>query len=142
MSYQMTLATSLHRPSVLLNETPKSETILVVDDDPDAREALSELCRLEGYEAASAENGLVALDEIHGRRVCPALILLDLYMPVMDGHTFLCQARKDSSTANVPIIVMTGDLGAQPSGADAILRKPLKPEFLFQMIRRFLKPSS
>jgi hypothetical protein len=48
MSYEtMTSATWPHRPSIVLNETPKSETILVVDDDADAREALSELCKLE-----------------------------------------------------------------------------------------------
>jgi CheY-like chemotaxis protein len=118
------------------------KTILVVDDDPDAREALSELCKLKGYEVACAENGLAAFNEIRTRQVRPALILLDLYMPVMDGHTFLCQAREDSRIENVPIIVMTGDLGAQPYGADAIVRKPLNVEFLFRIILRFLKPSS
>ena len=49
MSYETTMpATSPHRPSVVPNETLKSETILVIDEDADAREALSELCKLEG----------------------------------------------------------------------------------------------
>jgi CheY-like chemotaxis protein len=74
---------------------PAAETILVVDDDSDAREALGELLKQRGYSVVCAENGLAALDEIRTRRVPPALILLDLSMPVMDGRTFLRRARED-----------------------------------------------
>ena len=110
---------------VLANAGPK--TILIVEDDPDAREALSELVEVSGYPVVCAENGLAALDKIRNWEASPALILLDLRMPVMDGHAFLQQARNDSRIENVPIIVITADLWAQPSGADAILRKPINP---------------
>jgi CheY-like chemotaxis protein len=120
---------------------PAAETILVVDDDSDAREALGELLTQHGYTVACAENGLAALDEIRKRRVSPALILLDLSMPVMDGRTFLRRAREDCHIKNVPIVVTTADLWAQPSGADAILTKPLKVESLLCTVRRFVKPA-
>jgi len=119
-----------------------SDTILIVDDEPDVREALSELCELKGYDVASAENGLGALARLRTRQNRPALILLDLHMPVMDGYTFLYHVRDDSRIENVPIIVITADLAAEPFGADAIIRKPVNLEHLFEMMRRFLKPPS
>jgi CheY-like chemotaxis protein len=118
------------------------KTILVVEDDADAREALSELLTISGYPVASAENGLAALDQIRNWEAVPALILLDLLMPVMDGHAFLHEARKDRRMENVPIIVITADLWAQPAAADAILRKPINPKLLLRLIRRFLKPAA
>ncbi len=130
----------LHHPEVMLNG--ESNTVLIVDDDLDAREALSELCELNGYAVASAANGLAALDQILTRQLRPALILLDLCMPVMDGQTFLCRMRGGRHIENVPIIVITADLQAEPFGADAIIRKPVNLELLFRIMRRFLEPSS
>jgi CheY-like chemotaxis protein len=118
-----------------------ADTIFVVDDDSDSRDALSELLKLCGYNVACAENGLAAMDEIGTWRVPPALILLDLAMPVMDGHTFLRRAREDCRINNVPIIITTATPWAHSSGADAILIKPLKPEILLPAVRRFVKPS-
>ena len=68
------------------------KTILVVEDQEDARAALSGFLEAKGYIVACAENGLAALDEIKTRK--PRLILLDLAMPVMDGYTFMNQARQ------------------------------------------------
>ena len=118
----------------------RANTILVVEDDPDTREALCESLKLCGHSITCAANGLSALDEIRTWRVPPALILLDLSMPVMDGESFLREVRKDISIKKVPIIVTTGDLCAHPPGADAILTKPLKLETLISTVRRFVKP--
>ncbi len=68
-------------------DTVECRPILVVDDDLDACEALSEFLKLNGYNVACAENGQIALAEIRTRPVPPALILLDMLMPVMDGQT-------------------------------------------------------
>jgi two-component system response regulator CpxR len=120
---------------------PGADTILVVEDDSDTREALCEWLKRRGLSVACAANGLSALHEIRTLRDPPALILLDLFMPVMDGYAFLQRVRQDSHIKHVPIVVMTGDLWAPPSDADAILTKPFKSEILLHTIQRFLKPA-
>jgi PleD family two-component response regulator len=74
---------------VPIMDTVECRPILVVDDDLDACEALSEFLKFNGYTVACAENGQIALAEIRTRPVPPALILLDMLMPVMDGKPFL-----------------------------------------------------
>jgi CheY-like chemotaxis protein len=118
---------------------PAIKIILVVDDNREARDAVSELLTHCGYTVACAENGQAALDEIQRWGVPPALILLDLVMPVMDGYTFVRRVREDLSIRNVPIIVTTGDPLAQPSGADAVLSKPVNLDTLLSIMRRFMK---
>jgi CheY-like chemotaxis protein len=108
---------------------PAAKLILIVDDDREARDAVSELLRLCSYTTGCAENGQAALDEIQRCAVAPALILLDLVMPAIDGITFLRRAREDRSTRNVPIVVTT-DPQAQPVGADAVLSKRVSVDSL------------
>jgi CheY-like chemotaxis protein len=70
-----------------MNNTPRPQgTILVVDDDTDLREAVVEALRSEGYRVTAAKNGADALSHLRLER--PALVLLDLMMPVMDGWRF------------------------------------------------------
>jgi CheY-like chemotaxis protein len=118
---------------------PAAKLILIVDDDREARDAVSELLTLCSYTTACAENGQAALDDIRRCAVAPALILLDLVMPVMDGRTFLRRAREDCSIRNVPIVVTTGDPQAQPVGADAVLSKPVSVDSLLSIVNRFVK---
>jgi CheY-like chemotaxis protein len=113
----------------------KKTTILVVEDDGDAREALSEFLQVNGYLVASAENGRAALDKIGA--LPPNLILLDLMMPVMDGFSFLDLARRDYLLKDIPIIVTTGHPSESPPGATAVVGKPVKPEKLLSLVRRF-----
>jgi DNA-binding response OmpR family regulator len=61
------------------------KTIVIVDDELEAREALGEFLKRNGYVVAFAGNGQAALDQISTLQAPPALILLDLMMPVMDG---------------------------------------------------------
>jgi CheY-like chemotaxis protein len=62
-------------------------TILVVEDSEDAREALVVLLEMESYQAVPASNGREALDYLNGAP-SPALIILDLWMPLMNGAQF------------------------------------------------------
>lgn len=116
-------------------------TILVVEDDSDTREALCEFLEQSGYNVRPAENGLSALHEIRTCDEPPALILLDLFMPVMDGYDFLRRMGNEGRIQRVPIILMTGDPWAPPSGVNAILTKPIKAEILLRTVRGFLKPA-
>jgi CheY-like chemotaxis protein len=81
--------------------------ILVIDDMAAVREPIAACLRLEGYQTACAANGAAALAAVHRAR--PALILLDISMPVMDGIAFLTALRSQPDTAGVPVILLTAD---------------------------------
>jgi signal transduction histidine kinase/CheY-like chemotaxis protein/HAMP domain-containing protein len=81
-------------------------SILVVDDEPSAREALCRTLTSIGYAAHAAVNGRSALDWL-ASHPAPSLILLDLLMPEMDGFEFLRELRKGPAFAQVPVIVVT-----------------------------------
>ncbi len=125
---------------VPIMDTVECRPILVVDDDLDACEALSEFLKLNGYTVACAENGQIALAEIRTRPVPPALILLDMLMPVMDGQTFLTRARQDPRIKDVPIVVATADPSVEAPGASAVLGKPVRPERLLRIVRHLVQP--
>jgi two-component system, chemotaxis family, chemotaxis protein CheY len=116
--------------------------ILIVDDDEETREALSEFLQINGYYVENAENGEAALDEIAEQQNKPGLILLDLMMPVMDGDTFIRRARDDSEIKNVPIILITAHPSGGAHGANAVLGKPVKPERLLSLMAHFLQPTA
>ncbi len=79
--------------------------VLVVDDDWDAQEILAFVVRSAGLRVKTASNGLEALEAV--RAEAPALVLLDLTMPQMDGFTFYSRLRSVPSTRYIPVIVVT-----------------------------------
>jgi CheY-like chemotaxis protein len=83
-------------------------TILVVDDHAVTREPLAKLLRHEGYETTCAANGVEAL--VAAGLVTPALILLDVMMPKMNGVEFLRRVRADARLRRVPVIALTGSM--------------------------------
>jgi CheY-like chemotaxis protein len=86
--------------------------ILVVDDDTATRKTIRRMLEKEGWTVAEADNGRVGLEQAEANP--PALILLDLMMPEMDGFEFLAQVRKRSAGRDVPILVITAkDLTAE-----------------------------
>lgn len=114
--------------------------VLVVDDDAEIREGISELLRDEGFEVVTAENGRAALDTLQGRRDI-RVILLDLLMPVMDGATFRAHQLADRSIAQIPFIMLTANYDyadrAESLGAVACFRKPVKPSALLRALEQF-----
>ena len=80
------------------------KTVLVVDDDADTRASLRELLEGHGYRVQVAANGELALDYCHSNS--PDCIILDLWMPVMDGWQ-LADALKRAPFAPTPIVVVT-----------------------------------
>ncbi len=79
--------------------------VLVVDDDFDARRILTGAIRAEGIPVEEADNGRVALEQVYKRR--PAMILLDLMMPEMDGFEFLSTLRGLPQGSEIPVVVLT-----------------------------------
>jgi DNA-binding response OmpR family regulator len=108
--------------------------VLVVDDDPDILDALSEILEVEGYDVQRARNGREALQRLE--QEMPDLVLLDLMMPVMDGWEF---ARSLSPGARPPIIVLSADRNvsakAREIGALGWLAKPFELSELLAAVR-------
>jgi len=113
--------------------------VLVVDDDPDILDALSEILEVEGYEVQRARNGREALQRLE--HAPPDLVLLDLMMPVMDGWEF---ARSLNPAARPPITVLSADRNvsakAQEIGALGWLAKPFELSELLAVVRRAIPP--
>jgi signal transduction histidine kinase/DNA-binding response OmpR family regulator/HAMP domain-containing protein len=80
--------------------------VLIVEDDPSAREAVRRLLEKLGLAVAEASNGLEGLRWLDGHPA-PALILLDLMMPVMDGFEFLEELHRRPNLGNLPVVVLT-----------------------------------
>jgi CheY-like chemotaxis protein len=112
----------------------RPRTVLVVDDDSDIRSSLHDLLDDHGYRVVLATNGQEALAYCRANPV-PDCIVLDLWMPVMDGWQ-LAEALTESRFPPIPIVVVTaGDaIWRYPENATHVLRKPLRPEPLVALI--------
>jgi CheY-like chemotaxis protein len=80
--------------------------ILIIEDDVSLRSILAEKFTNEGFTVTQAENGKVGLDKFQNTPNIN-VILLDLYMPVMDGHAFLDELRKLPNGKEMPVIVLS-----------------------------------
>jgi len=92
--------------------------VLVVEDDPSVRGLLNTLLSAEGYDVATASDGLAGL--VKATSTHPALVLLDLMMPDLGGVRVLEELREDPELAGTPVIVVTGKVDAVP-GIRALL---------------------
>jgi len=81
--------------------------ILVVDDDVNSRQAVEALLEIDGYRVAVACDGVEAMDLLEGG-LEPALIVLDMQMPRMDGVAFRDAQQRRPTFANIPVIVCSG----------------------------------
>jgi DNA-binding response OmpR family regulator len=79
--------------------------VLVVEDDDSTREMMTRILEKEGWKASAAENGRVALEQM--AKQTPALILLDLMMPEMDGFEFIRAIRDHAEWRTIPVVVVT-----------------------------------
>ncbi|MDQ7825212.1 MAG: response regulator [Candidatus Eremiobacteraeota bacterium] len=82
-----------------------SQPVLVVEDDLPTREMLRKMLEKAGWAVTDAENGLVALERV--KEQMPAVILLDLLMPGMDGFEFFAELRREELWRTIPVIVVT-----------------------------------
>jgi CheY-like chemotaxis protein len=113
------------------------ETIIVVDDNPSNLLAAKNVLagQYSVFTAPSAEKLFSILTKIH-----PALILLDIEMPVMDGYEVMQLLKKDPNTANIPVIFLTGKYNASDEleglkrGAVDYITKPFIPEVLLKRV--------
>jgi CheY-like chemotaxis protein len=115
--------------------------VLVVEDDVDICEAMRQMLEWEGYDVSCAGNGREALEALRSSAANASLILLDLRMPVMDGYAFRAAQLQDARLSDIPVVVVTADLragdGSSSLRADAVLRKPVDPERLLDLVRSY-----
>jgi two-component system, chemotaxis family, chemotaxis protein CheY len=113
-----------------------SVPILVVDDDDGIQAFLTVALSGEGYDVQTASNGAAALEILKWYR--PRLIYLDMYMPVMNGWTFL-QAYQKLAAHPVPIIAASANTLnlASAHGISAFLAKPFDLDELLELVKRF-----
>lgn len=116
--------------------------ILLIDDEPDLRECISELLESEGYKVNQAENGKVALEKLKSGQI-PRIIVLDYMMPVMDGKTFCENAAKDQQLSSIPIILLTAaNVPTETTAEMAVsvkLEKPIDIEKFLNAVRSYLQ---
>jgi CheY-like chemotaxis protein len=122
--------------------TPAEFDVLVVEDDDDVREALLLLLEDEGVHAVGATDGRDALDKI-GRGFRPALILLDLMMPVMDGERFLRVRKADPDLASIPVVIVSAmqRMKVHPDDydVDETILKPIDPARVLETVRQYIQ---
>ncbi len=127
------------------------QKILLVDDEPDIREATQFRLELEGYEVVTAEDGLRGFDAFMRHR--PALVVLDVMMPGDNGYRVARRIRELEERNDVvpptPILLLTArDLSADPerenmfmefSGADEVIYKPFDLDHLVETVGEILQ---
>ena len=117
------------------------QTVLVVEDDDDLREVVTQTLERNGFRVVSARDGQDALDRL-GEQGGPCLILLDLMMPRMSGWEFRRRQLADPRFAAMPVVVMTATATLDEAAihADDILRKPLSFTSLLTAVKRYAPP--
>jgi len=115
-------------------------TILVVEDDESLSEALEDTLKIAGYRVRTAENGLLALRQLEDEPV--DLIISDINMPKMDGHSLLKKVR--AQFPDIPMILMTAygtiqqAVDAMRDGAVDYMVKPFEAEVLVNMVGQYI----
>jgi CheY-like chemotaxis protein len=113
--------------------------VLIIDDDADIRELLKIVLEADGYHVNIAVDGADALTQL-GAGLWPALILLDLMMPRLDGEQFMKKMR-GTRYAKIPVVLLSGHSAAAKKADDlhaaSCLNKPVEVEELLDTVRRF-----
>ena len=116
-----------------MDDSKKDSLLLVVDDDPDIRECLTEVLSDEGYEVRTAANGVEALEFLRQNAETPCLVLLDLMMPIMNGFQVLEALEKNHVLARIPVVVVSAS-HTSPDPRVSHLRKPVNLNSLLELV--------
>jgi len=120
--------------------------VLVVEDDQDNREMVIKVLKHNGYRAIEAVDGEQAVERAKAEN--PDLILLDLYLPKMDGYEVTRRLKGDQGLQHIPIIALTAHAmkgnreDALAAGCDGYITKPINVRELPQQIEHFLRQNS
>ncbi len=121
---------------------PQKNKILIVDDDRDIREMLTRILRFHKYETETASDGFETGAKVVGFK--PDLIILDLFMPGMDGFEVCKKLKEDPGSADIKILIYTADESDENRerimalGADGYLVKPVDNNVFFRQVKNLL----
>lgn len=121
------------------SQSGTSRSILLVEDDEIVRRAIQMVLEWEGYQVECASNGQEALDTLRGGSR-PALILLDVMMPVLDGEQFRQEQLRDPRIASIPVIVVSAASFAEAVNAVHHIHKPFEVQELLDAIHEQVAP--
>ncbi|HWO09033.1 MAG TPA: response regulator [Polyangiaceae bacterium] len=115
---------------------------MIVDDDDAIREALEDVLSDEGYRVIGMADGQQALDHLNAESR-PDAILLDLWMPVMDGWKFLDALLEDTRFSGIPLVVLTAarDQRARELRVAEVLTKPVQLQQVLAALERLTRVS-
>jgi len=122
---------------------PEAAKILYIEDNPDNRVLVRRLLQSEGYTMLEAENASSALQVLEQTR--PALILMDINMPDVDGYTLTNQIKAMPELARVPVVAITANVmrgdreRVLSAGCDGYIEKPIDVDIFLDQIARFLE---
>jgi DNA-binding response OmpR family regulator len=128
------------------NDTMTNSKIMIVDDDPDLRQALRLRLRANKYDTVNAVDGYSAVAMAYKEH--PDLIILDLGLPAGDGFVVLDRLQKDDKLSDIPVIVLTArdpqssERRALQAGAAAFFQKPADNAELLEVVRATLRNHS
>jgi CheY-like chemotaxis protein len=126
-----------------MTESGRKGPILVVDDDPDVRDALVDTLQDEGYEVVQSSGGREALDYLASHPK-PKLIFLDWNMAPMNAPQFMSEFCKDPSNGGIRVVLITADVHASQKATtsryDAFVTKPVNLDTLFALVEKFIPP--
>jgi len=121
---------------------PRAPVVMVVDDSLTVRKVTSRSLTKQGFEVILAKDGVDAMEKLE--ETIPAVMLIDIEMPRMDGYELTNKIRSDPRTADVPIIIITSRAGprhrqkAMELGANAYLTKPYQEHDLMAHVAEML----
>jgi signal transduction histidine kinase/DNA-binding response OmpR family regulator len=124
------------------NGSRHSDYILVIDDDPTARELITHHLEAEGFGVVTAAGGLEGLKR--ARELKPIAITLDVMMPDLDGWSVLAALRQDAQLSEIPVIMVTiadEQRRGMALGAAGYLSKPIDRDRLSALVQRFRSPN-
>jgi len=125
--------------------TDNAKTVLVVDDDPDARDYMSTVLQDNGYTVTTACDGSEALEILN--QMQPALVTLDITMPEKSGVSVYRKLKEDEQFQNIPVIIITGmsddfqkfiSTRRQVPPPEGYINKPVDAEQFMTMVEKLL----
>lgn len=124
-----------------MDQVQTKPKILVVEDNETYRKIVKNALSIAGYEVLEAENGLRGLEIVRAEQ--PVLIMIDIYMPVMDGMTMLAELKKDEVLMKTPVVMVTNvqeelENAVKAGAEEAILKSSLTPTQIIDVFKKYV----
>jgi len=123
-------------------------TVLVVEDDEHISQVLRFMLERQGYQVVHLADGRAAASHVESSAAAPALVLLDVMLPYVDGFELVRQIRERDGWSRVPVLMLTAKntesdtVRALDAGADDFIVKPFQPNELLARVRRVLRTAA